>query len=99
MAVDGRGLEMTGSADAVAAYDRAIDHLIRFQPEVVDAAAAAAAADPGSVMPQVFGAYLALMSTEENAVAGAREALAPASALTPPRCRGSTPTWPPRGAG
>ncbi len=80
MAVDGRGLEMTGSADAVAAYDRAIDHLIRFQPEVVDAAAAAAAADPGSVMPQVFGAYLALMSTEENAVAGAREALAPASA-------------------
>jgi hypothetical protein len=79
MAVDGRGLEMTGSAEAVAAYDRAIDHLIRFQPEVVDAAAAAAAADPGSVLPQVFGAYLALMSTEENAVAGARDALAPAS--------------------
>jgi hypothetical protein len=80
MAVDARGVEMTGSAEAVAGYDRAIDHLIRFQPEVVDVVAAAAGADPASVMPQVFGAYLALMSTEETAVAGAREVLAHAAA-------------------
>jgi hypothetical protein len=48
MGVDERGLEMTGSAEAVAAYDRAADCLIRFRPEVVDAAAAASTghADP-----------------------------------------------------
>ncbi len=78
MAVDGRGLEMTGSAEAVAAYDRAIDHLIRFQPEVVDAVGAAGAADPGCPMARVFRAYLELMSTEESAVADAREAIGPA---------------------
>jgi hypothetical protein len=67
---------MTGSAPAVAAYERAIDHLVRFQPEVVEATTAAAAEDPGCAMAHLLGAYLALMSTEEGAVAGAREALA-----------------------
>jgi tetratricopeptide (TPR) repeat protein len=71
---------MTGSGDAAAAYDRALDHLIRFQAEVVDAAAAAVATDPGCVMANVFCAYLALMSTEENSVDGARQALAGARA-------------------
>ena len=33
------------------------------------------AADPGCVMARVFCAYLALMSTEEDAVADARDAL------------------------
>ena len=75
MTVDARGLSLTGSAEAVTAYDQAIDHLIRFQSEVVDAAAAAVAADPGCVMARVFCAYLALMSTEEHAVAGAIDAL------------------------
>jgi tetratricopeptide (TPR) repeat protein len=76
MGVDGRGLSLHGSDEAVAAYDRALDHLIRFQADVVDTVAAAVAADPGCVMAKVFRAYLALMSTEEGAVAGAREALA-----------------------
>ncbi len=76
MAVDARGLSLTGSAAAVIAYDRAIDHLIRFQAEVVDAAAAAVAADPGCALASLLCAYLALMSTEESAVAGARDALA-----------------------
>jgi hypothetical protein len=75
---------MTGSAESVAIYDRAIDHLVRFQPEVVDVAAEAAAADPGCLMARVFGAYLALMSTEEGAVAAAREALGPASSGVAP---------------
>jgi len=75
VAADARGLSLTGSAEAVTAYDQAIDHLIRFQSEVVDAAAAAVAADPGCVMARVFCAYLALMSTEEHAVAGAIDAL------------------------
>jgi len=80
MAVDAQGLSVHGSDEAVAAYDRALDHLIRFQAGVVDASAAAVAADPGCVMANVFCAYLALMSTEEGAVAGAREALAAAPA-------------------
>jgi hypothetical protein len=75
MAVDSQGLSLTGSEQAVAAYDRGIEHLIRFQPEVIDAAAESAAADPGCVMGRVLGAYLSLMSTEAGAVARARSAL------------------------
>jgi tetratricopeptide (TPR) repeat protein len=78
VAVDSQGLSLTGSGEAVAAYDRAIEHLIRFRPAVVAAAAESAAADPGCVMGRVFGAYLALMSTEERAVAAASAALGPA---------------------
>ena len=78
MAADSQGLSLTGSAEAVAAYDRAIEHLIRFQPVVADAVADSAAADPGCVMGRVLGAYLGLMSTEKGAVAAARDALGPA---------------------
>jgi hypothetical protein len=77
MSVDGRGLDMTGSAAAVAAYDRAIEHLIRFRPEVMDVWPEAAG-EGDCVLASVLGAYLALMSTEAGAVAGAREALAAA---------------------
>jgi hypothetical protein len=42
VAADSQGLTLTGSGEAVAAYDRAIEHLIRFQPAVVDAAAESA---------------------------------------------------------
>src|ERR1700679_3362355 len=73
MAVDGQGLDVTGSAEGVAAYDRAIGHLLRFRPEVVDAAAEAAA--DGTVLGGVLGAYLGLMSTEEGSVAAASGAL------------------------
>ena len=75
MVADARGLSLSGSAAAAIAYDRAIDHLIRFQAEVVDAAAEAVATDPGCALASLLGAYLALMSTEESAVAGARDAL------------------------
>jgi hypothetical protein len=75
MADDSLGLRMTGSAEAVASYDRAVEHLIRFQAAVADAAAESVAADPGCVMGRVLGAYLALMSTEEGAVADATAAL------------------------
>jgi len=72
---DARGLALTGSAEAVSWYDRAVDHLIRFQSEVVDSAAAAVASDPGCAMARLFSAYLALMSTEESATARAIDAL------------------------
>ncbi len=39
MAADSQGLSLTGSGEAVAAYDRAIEHLIRFRPAVGAAAA------------------------------------------------------------
>jgi tetratricopeptide (TPR) repeat protein len=87
VATDSQGLSLTGSGEAVAAYDRAIEHLIRFRAAVVDAAAESAAADPGCVLGRVCGAYLGLMSTEESSVAAASAALGPAdgddSALLP----------------
>jgi hypothetical protein len=43
MAVDRQGLRLTGPVEAAAAYDRATAHLVRFQAEVVDTAAAAGA--------------------------------------------------------
>lgn len=73
MPVDSAGLSLTGPAAAAAAYDRGIEHLIRFQPGVVDAAAESAAG--GCVMGRVLGAYLGLMSTEESAVSAAGDAL------------------------
>ena len=78
MQVDAQGLSLTGPRAAVAAYDRAISHLVRFQPEVVDAAGESAAG--GCVMGRLLGAYLGLMSTEEGAVSVAREALGPYAA-------------------
>jgi hypothetical protein len=75
MTIDARGLSMTGSAEAAQRYDEAIDHLVRFQPDVALAGSAAVAADPNAVMAKVFCAYLSLMSTEEAAVSEARDAL------------------------
>jgi hypothetical protein len=50
VAADSQGLSLTGSGQAVTAYDRAVDHLIRFQPAVATEAAESVAADPGCVM-------------------------------------------------
>jgi hypothetical protein len=75
MGTDMQGLSFTGSAEATVNYDRALDHLVRFQTEVVDAQASARAADPGCAMAGVFGAYLSLMSTEASSVADAGVAL------------------------
>jgi len=80
VAVDRQGLELTGPAEAAAAYDRAVAQLIRFRPEVVEASAEAAAG--GCVMGSLLAAYLGLMSTEEGAVAAARDALGPYAART-----------------
>ena len=76
MGTDGQGLTLTGSTEATVHYDRAVDHLVRFQIEVVEAQASARAADPRCAMAGVFGAYLSLMSTEAASVADARDALA-----------------------
>ena len=76
---------MTGAAEALEAYERAIDHLVRFQAEVVDETKAAIEADPGFVMGQVLSIYLSLLSTDGADVARARRH----ARLGPPRRRGS----------
>ena len=73
MLKDQTGLLMTGSKEAVFHYDRAIGHLLAFQPEVVVQTEAARAADPSCVMAQALRAYLGLMSSEyTDAVNAAR---------------------------
>ncbi|MGH8982858.1 MAG: tetratricopeptide repeat protein, partial [Acidimicrobiia bacterium] len=72
--VDGDGNPISGSAEAVAGYDTAVDLLLRYHPDVV-AAAEAIAADPQALpMGQVFMAYLSLTSTDVPDVAGASAA-------------------------
>jgi hypothetical protein len=80
MPADERGLATTGSLEAVAVFDRAIDHLIRFQIEVVEDGANTVACDPRCAMGAVLCAYLSLMSTEKSQVATARQSLAAVSA-------------------
>ncbi len=75
MGMDTQGLSLTGFTEASVFYDRALDHLVRFQSEVIEAQASARAADPRSAMAGVLGAYLSLMSTEAPSVADARAAL------------------------
>jgi len=76
MGTDMQGLTLTGSTEATVQYDSAVNHLVRFQIEVVGAQASARAADPRCAMAGVFGAYLSLMSTEAASVADAGDALA-----------------------
>ena len=75
MAQDRQGLSLTGGADAIEAYERAVDHLLRFQAEVVNEIRASLAADPSFAMGTVLSAYLSLMSTDGGDVVRARQTL------------------------
>jgi tetratricopeptide (TPR) repeat protein len=67
---------MTGSDEAVALYDHALDRLLRFHPDVVGAADSLAG-DHGHVpMGQALIAYLSLMSTDSGDLAAASDAAA-----------------------
>src|SRR5258708_1706894 len=72
---DAQGLDLSGTSDAVDAYDRALGHLVRFQPEVVSVIADARASETGCAMVELLSAYLSLMSTEQSGVADAHDAL------------------------
>lgn len=64
---------LTGTNDEAARhYERALDALLFFRPEVADEAQAMVAASPDSVMAHVFSAYLGLFGTEEKDAAEAR---------------------------
>ena len=71
---DEHGNPTTGSAEAVEAYDRAIDRLLRFHPDVVDQAVALVADQPGLPMAHALMAYLSLMSTDTPDLPTARDA-------------------------
>ena len=73
MASDKYGLAMGGSEAAIAHFNRALSHLVRFQPEIVTESEAAIQADPGCVMARIFRAYVGAMSSEWPDTRGAAE--------------------------
>ena len=66
---------MSGPAEAVALYDRAIDRMLRYHPEVVDLATTLAEEHADVPMTGALLAYLHLTSTDEPDVAVAAGAL------------------------
>ena len=76
---DHHGNPMSGTADAIALYDRAMDRLLRFDPLAVDLAGELVEQEPEAAMAHVLVAYLHLMSTDVpdlDNVRAARDALA-----------------------
>ncbi|MEU0934136.1 tetratricopeptide repeat protein [Embleya sp. NPDC005971] len=72
--VDRHGLDLSGMGpEAIRHYERALDALLFFRPEVGTEVEAALAADPGAPMANVFAAYLGLLGTESRDAAAARE--------------------------
>ncbi|MFI6977843.1 tetratricopeptide repeat protein [Embleya sp. NPDC050154] len=72
--VDRHGLELSGMGpEAVRHYERALDALLFFRPEVSTEVEAALLADPNAPMANVFAAYLGLLGTESVDAAAANE--------------------------
>ena len=65
---------MSGDADTVARYDRAVDRLVRFHPDVVELATGLVEDDSPAPMAQALIAYLHLMSTDPADLSTAGEA-------------------------
>ncbi|MGW6271185.1 tetratricopeptide repeat protein [Streptomyces sp. NPDC055060] len=73
MEMDRHAHILSGTSDEAARhYERALDALLFFRPEVAGEAQAMLAAAPDSAMAHVFGAYLGLLGTEEKDAADAR---------------------------
>ncbi|MGI9030632.1 MAG: tetratricopeptide repeat protein [Ilumatobacteraceae bacterium] len=70
--VDAHGNPMTGDRATVESYDRAIDRLVRFHPDVVEQASDLSSADEPAPMATALFAYLHLMSTDVDDVETAR---------------------------
>ena len=87
MAVDQHGLRATAASPAALAhYDRAVDELLHFRAEVVEASGAALAEDPTFPLGAALRGYLGLLTTEAADAAAARAYLTgyqPPAALLP----------------
>ncbi|HEX5614428.1 MAG TPA: tetratricopeptide repeat protein, partial [Acidimicrobiia bacterium] len=79
--VDAAGLATSGSAEGVARYDRGVDLLLRYHPDLLGVAEELATNDGDVPMAQAFLAYLSLMSTDQPDIAGARECAAALASL------------------
>ena len=65
---------MTGTAEGLARFDEAVDSLLHFRVDLVDAARQTVVADPEQPLARVLCAYLRLLGTEyEDAALGNRE--------------------------
>lgn len=74
---DAAGVPIAGANPAaLARYDRAVDALLRFRPELALHAAVAVAEDPRFVMGRVLQAYVGMLGTEGEAAARARRSFA-----------------------
>jgi len=70
--MDAHGNPMSGDTDTIERYDRAIDRLLRYHPDVVDIATSLLADEEPAPMAAALGAYLNLMSTDPADLAAVR---------------------------
>ncbi|MDH4075347.1 MAG: hypothetical protein OEW29_05365, partial [Acidimicrobiia bacterium] len=73
---DAHGVPLGGPAEGVAAYDRALDRLLRFHPDVLTAADELTTVHPNTAMGHALVAYLNLMGTNPADLPGAAAAAA-----------------------
>jgi tetratricopeptide (TPR) repeat protein len=74
LAHDSHGNPMTGGAATIDLYDRAIDRLVRFHPDVVGLSGELTAEQAPAPMALVLAAYLNLMSTDPDDLGPVRSA-------------------------
>jgi hypothetical protein len=72
--IDAHDNTMTGTTDSIDLYDRALDRLVRFHPDVVELAGELMADDAPAPMALALMAYLNLMSTDADDLAAVRSA-------------------------
>jgi hypothetical protein len=74
MGVDAHNNPMTGTADSIDLYDRAIDRLVRFHPDVIALSGELTTGESPAPMASALAAYLNLTSTDLDDLAAARTA-------------------------
>ncbi len=79
---DSHGNPVTGSPEAIARYDAAIDRLLGYHDDVIDAMTSLATDEPNFAMGQVLAAYLSLTSTDVPDLADARDVTAGLAGLS-----------------
>ncbi len=70
---DTHGNPITGGRDAVDRYDVALDHLLAYRNDLVDAMTSLAEDEPAFPMGQILAAYMSLTSTDVPDLPGARQ--------------------------